>query len=88
MAVHRVDVPVGEFRALGAGIRNPARHRPGKQVVEGGDVGMPARAFEGFEKVAGLDVANALVGMKLEELMAGGRAAQAAQHAELAVVNF
>jgi hypothetical protein len=49
---------------------------------------MPARAFEGFEKVAGLDVANALVGMKLEELMAGGRAAQAAQHAELAVVNF
>jgi len=87
MAVHGVEVSVGEFRALGVGIGNLARHRPGEQVVEGGDVGKSARAFEGFEKMAGFDVGDPLVGMELEELLPDGRGAQSAQHAELTVVD-
>lgn len=87
MAVHGVNVPVVEFFALGVGIGDALLHRPGEQLVEGGDVGEPTRAFESFEKVVGFDVGVALVGMKLEKLLAGGRAAQAAQHAELAVVD-
>ena len=37
--------------------------------------------------MAGLDVGDTLVGMELKELLAGGRTAHAAQHAELAVVD-
>lgn len=63
MAVDRVDVPVGEFRALGVRIRNPAGHRPREQFVEGGDFGEPPQPFEGFEEMAALDVGDAQVGM-------------------------
>ena len=37
--------------------------------------------------MAGLDVGDSLIGMELEEFLASGRTAQAAQHAELAVMN-
>ncbi|MBC8128078.1 MAG: hypothetical protein H8M99_13135 [Gloeobacteraceae cyanobacterium ES-bin-144] len=37
--------------------------------------------------MAGLDVGDAFVGMELEKLLAGARTAQAAQNAELAVLD-
>ena len=39
------------------------------------------------EEVAGLDVGDVFIGVVLEELLAGGGTAQAAQHAELAIVD-
>jgi hypothetical protein len=87
MAVHGVEIPIIELLALGIGIGDALLHGPGKQLVEGGDVSEPPRAFEGFEKMAGLDVGDSLIGMELEEFLAGGRTAQAAQHAELAVMD-
>ena len=53
MAVHGVEVPVIEFLALGERIGDALLHRLGEQVVEGGDIGESARAFEGFEKWLG-----------------------------------
>ena len=43
--------------------------------------------MEGFEKMTGFDIGNALISMKLEELLAGSGTAQTAQHAELAVMD-
>jgi hypothetical protein len=62
-------------------------HWAGKQIVERGDVGEAARAFESFEKMARFNVGHSLIGMKLEELLAGGGTAQAAQHTKLAIVD-
>lgn len=87
VAVHSMNVPPVELLALGIGIGDPALHRFGQQSVERGDVGKPARTLQGFEKVARRDVGLPLVGMELKELLACGGTAQAAQHAELAVVN-
>jgi hypothetical protein len=57
------------------------------RVVERGDVGESSWAFEGFEKMTWFDVGDAMVGMKLEKLLAGARTAQTAQHTELAVMD-
>ena len=43
--------------------------------------------MEGFGKMTGFDIGNALISMKLEELLAGSGTAQTAQHAELAVMD-
>ncbi len=64
-----------------------ACHRLGEQVVERGDVGESARTFERLEEVIRGDVGKPLVGVELEEFLAGGGTAQTAQDAELAVVD-
>ena len=87
MAVKGVEVPVMELLALGIGIGDTLLHGPGKQLVKGGDVGEPSRTFEGFEKMVWPDVGASLIGMELEEFLAGGRTAQAAQHAKLAIMD-
>ena len=46
------------------------------------------RTLECFEKMARVDVGDILVGMILEEFLTGLRTAQAAQHAELAVMDI
>ena len=87
VTVHGVEVPAAEFGTLGVGIGNALAHGLGEQVVEGSDVLEPAGTFERFEEVAGFDVGDIFIGVVLEELLAGGGATQAAQDAELAVVD-
>ena len=87
MSIHRVDVPSVELLASGVGIGNVLLHGFGEQPVERGDIGEPPRALEGFEKMARRNAGQSLVGMELEELLPGGRTAQAAQHADLAVLD-
>ena len=87
MAVHRVEIPIFKFLALGVGIRDALLHLPGEKVVLRGDVSESTRAFEGFEKMTGVNVSNALIGMKLKELLAGSGTAQTAQYAELTIVD-
>ncbi len=41
-------------------LKSSHKASPGEQVVERGDVGKPARAYESLEKMAGIDVGNAL----------------------------
>jgi len=87
MPVHRGEIPVVQFLALGVGIGNAAPHGLREQAVEGSDVGESAGTSEGFEKMARFDVCHPLVGMELEELMSGGGTAQTPQHAQLAIVD-
>ena len=61
-----------ELFELGVGIGDVLLHRPREQLVEGGDVCEPAWAFEGFEKMTRFDVGDTLVGMEVEEFLAGG----------------
>lgn len=49
----------------------------------GGDIGETPLAFEVFRKVARNDVDFGMIGVMLEELMAGFRLAQAPKHTEL-----
>ena len=88
VAIYGIEIPVIKLLALGIGIGDTLLDRPGEQVVEGGDVGESPRAFGGYEKVTRLDVGDTLVGMELEEFLTGGRTAQEAQHAELAVMDI
>ena len=87
MAVHRVEIPIFKFLALGVGIRDALLHLPGEKVVLRGDVSESAGAFEGFEKMTGVNVSNALICMKLEELLAGSGTAQTAQYAGLTILD-
>lgn len=87
MAINGIKIPVGEFLALGVGVGDARLHGAGKQVVERGDAGETSWAFEGFEEMTWFDVRDAMVGMKLEELLAGACTAQTAQHSELAVMD-
>ena len=87
VAVHGVKVPAAEFRALGVGIGNALADGLREEIVERGDVLKSAGTFERLEEVAGFDVGDIFIGVVLEELLAGGGGAQAAQHAELAVVD-
>jgi hypothetical protein len=63
-------------------------HRPGEKFVKRDDTRESTRAFEGFEKMTRLNIGEALVGMKLEELLAGSRTAQTSQDAKLAVTDI
>jgi len=56
-------------------------------AVERSDVLEPALALERLEEMACSDVGDILVGVILEKLLTGFRTAQAAQHAELAIVD-
>jgi len=87
VTVHGVEIPAAEFGTLGVGIGNALARGLGEQVVEGSNVLEPAGTFERLEEVAGFDVGDIFIGVVLEELLAGGGATQAAQDAELAVVD-
>jgi hypothetical protein len=88
VAVHGVEVPAGEFGTCGVGIGDALAHGLGGQAGERGDVGKSAWTLEGFEEVAGINVGDILVGVILEQLLAGGRSVQATQDAKQAVVNI
>ena len=78
MTINGIKIPVVEFLALGVGVGEARLHGSGEQVVEGGDVGETPRAFECFEKMTWFDVGDAMVGMKLEELLTRACTAQTA----------
>ena len=87
VSVNGVNLPVVELGALGIRIGDLPRHGGCEQAVERSDVLEPARALERLEEMARLDVGDILVGVILEEFLPGDGAAQAAQHAELAIVD-